>query len=101
MKKTLLFLVFSGILLLSGVDACLTLKLIEVGATELNPVMDYCLTLGMLPFIFVKTFLTIGGLILLFINRNYERHIINIKRLSTAVLILYVFVVGYELILIK
>lgn len=101
MKKQLLFLVFSGILLLSAVDARLTLKLIAAGATELNPVMDYCLTQGTIPFIVVKMLLTIGGLIILFINRNYARNFINIKKLSITVFVLYMVVVGYELILLS
>ena len=43
---------------LSMVDAVLTLTLLKHGAVEVNPVMRYCLDLGLGPFVIVKYGLT-------------------------------------------
>lgn len=58
-------------LILSIVDAFLTLKLVGEDIQELNPVMDFFLKQGPIQFIMVKWFLTAFGLITLLILKNY------------------------------
>ncbi len=58
-------------LVLSIVDAFLTLKLVGEDIHELNPVMDFFLKLGPFQFIMVKWFLTAFGLITLLVLKNY------------------------------
>jgi hypothetical protein len=61
--------VFS-ILLLSFLDAALTLYLIHRGAAELNPVMNFFLQMGPMPFFVVKYLLTCLPLLLILSTRN-------------------------------
>jgi len=65
-------LAFLCTLLLSVTDAFLTLKLVHAGATELNPVMDFYLRAGPLPFLMAKYLLTSSCLILLLIHKNFR-----------------------------
>ena len=61
------------ILLLSVLDALLTLYLIENGSKELNPVMSYFLQHGPYVFMGAKYFLTCLGVVLLLFFRNALR----------------------------
>ena len=63
-------LAFLCTLLLSVADAFLTLMLVHAGATELNPVMDFYLSAGPLPFLMAKYLLTSSCLFLLLIHKN-------------------------------
>jgi hypothetical protein len=65
-------LAFLCTLLLSVADAFLTLKLVHAGATELNPVMDFYLKAGPLPFLAAKYLLTATCLFLLLIHKNHR-----------------------------
>ena len=58
------------ILLLSVVDAVLTLLLIDHGAMEVNPIMAFYLNLGPQAFMFVKYALTSAGLVILVLFRD-------------------------------
>ncbi len=58
-------------LILSLVDAFLTLKLVGENIQELNPVMDFFLKLGPMQFIMTKWFMTSFGLITLLVLKNY------------------------------
>jgi hypothetical protein len=59
-----LFFRFIMVLLLSVVDALLTLWLIDNGAVEANPIMAYYLSLGPGVFLAVKYFITAAAVIL-------------------------------------
>ncbi len=48
----------------------LTLYLIRNGATEVNPIMEYYLKYGPLPFLAAKYLLTTASVILLLIHKN-------------------------------
>ena len=50
---------------LSMVDAVLTLILLEHGAVEVNPVMRYCIDLGLGPFVIAKYSLTARPLVVM------------------------------------
>lgn len=87
------------ILILSVTDAVFTLRLIGMGGKELNPVMDFFLGLGPVPFLLVKYLIT-GSCLLLFLihkNRLVYRGRVSIKAVLIAVLFLYVLLIFYEL----
>ena len=73
------------ILLLSVLDALLTLYLIDRGSTELNPVMSHFLKYGPFVFMGAKYFLTCMGVVILLLFRNalrkrsvsHARHLFN------------------------
>jgi hypothetical protein len=56
--------------MLSVIDAFLTLELIHRGATEVNPVMAYYLSHGPLVFFLVKYFLTAASILLVLMHKN-------------------------------
>jgi hypothetical protein len=91
-----------GILLLSLLDAALTLYLVEQGASEINPVMDYFLKKGPLIFTVTKYLLTcIAVLIFLALaNSVVPRSNFKAKKLFPYALIAFGGVVVWELVLI-
>lgn len=62
---------FAAILLLSSVDAYLTLRMVAEGGEEANPVMRLALSLGEGSFVVVKTTLTLVGLALLSLHKTW------------------------------
>jgi hypothetical protein len=90
------------IVMLSIIDAILTLHLVDRGATELNPVMDYYLDHGPLAFFWVKYMLTSTALILILTNKT--AHLFNtrfqVKILFIVFLIPFVLVIQWELYLV-
>jgi hypothetical protein len=97
-----LFLAITTILVLSILDAVLTLVVIQRGATELNPVMAYFLELGILSFIVAKYLLTSIGVFILLIFKNVFLSKIKIytHSLFTCVIFVFVVVIAWELFLI-
>ena len=97
-----LFAAIAAILMLSIFDALLTLILIDKGSTELNPVMDYFLQHGLLPFIIVKYFLTSTGVVILLIFKNVflTGAKIYTQSLFPAVIFAFAAVIVWELFLI-
>ena len=97
-----LFAAIAAILMLSIFDALLTLILINKGSTELNPVMDYFLQHGLLPFIVAKYILTSFGVFILLIFKNVfiTKAKIYTHSLFPAVIITFAAVIVWELILI-
>jgi len=87
------------ILILSVVDAFLTLELVDSGMTEMNSVMDYYLRLGPLPFVLVKYLLTAVSLVLLLTHKNYPifHGWISVKAIMILLAIMYCGLVTYEL----
>ena len=64
------FSIIVVIILLSVIDAVLTLYLIHNGATEINPIMEHFLKYGPLPFLAAKYSLTAASMVLLLIYKN-------------------------------
>ena len=97
-----LFAAITAILMLSILDALLTLILIDNGSTELNPVMAYFLEHGLLPFIVVKYCLTSSGVVILLIFKNVFLTKVKIytHSLFSAVIIVFSAVIAWELFLI-
>jgi Domain of unknown function (DUF5658) len=89
------------ILLLSVIDAFLTLFLVDCGASEINPVMAYFLKFGPFTFMSVKYFLTSYAVIVLLIFNNvYFRKLkIYTRSLFSCAIGMFVIVIGWELFL--
>ncbi len=89
------------ILFLNIIDALLTLFLIDLGATEINPVMAYFLNFGPLTFMSVKYFLTCFSIIVLLIFNNVFLRKIKIYTRSLFSYIIggFMIVIGWELFL--
>ena len=97
-----LFAAIVAILLLSVLDALLTLHLISVGSTELNPVMSYFLEYGPFVFMGVKYFLTCFGVVILLLFRNVlrKRSITHAQHLFSYIIGAFTTVIVWELYLI-
>ncbi|MDA8305697.1 MAG: DUF5658 family protein [Deltaproteobacteria bacterium] len=85
-------------LVLSIVDAFLTLKLVGCRIKELNPVMCFFLKLGPVAFIMAKWFFTAFGLLTLLIFKNYYlwKGKVRTAALLGIVPILYLAIISYE-----
>ena len=71
-----LFYAIVLVLMLSVVDALLTLLLVNEGAQELNPVMAYFLTFGPTNFLMVKYLITsVSVVIVVLLNHMVIRHV--------------------------
>jgi len=97
-----LFLAITAILILSIIDAVLTLVVIQRGATELNPVMAYFLDHGTSTFIVAKYVLTSIGVLILLIFKNVFLTKIKIytHSLFPCVILIFTAVIVWELFLI-
>ena len=97
-----LFLAITVILVLSILDAVLTLVVIQRGATELNPVMAYFLEHGTMIFIVAKYVLTSIGVLILLIFKNVFLTKIKIytHSLFPCVILVFIAVIAWELFLI-
>ena len=96
------FLAITAILVLSILDAVLTLVVIQRGAEELNPVMAYFLEHGTLTFIVAKYVLTSIGVLILLIFKNVFLTQLKIytHSLFPCVIIVFMTVIAWELFLI-
>jgi len=65
-----LFILILTVVLLSMTDAFLTLFLVNKGATEINPIMAYCLSFGPSIFILIKYVLTCISVLVLLVLSN-------------------------------
>ncbi len=97
-----LFAAIVAILLLSVLDALLTLHLIGKGSTELNPVMSYFLKFGPFVFMGAKYFLTCFGVLILLLFRNVllKRSITHTQHLFSYIIAAFTTVIVWELYLI-
>jgi hypothetical protein len=95
----LLYITLS-ILLLSGVDAVLTLNLLQLGSTELNPFMAMLIQYDIHLFVGAKLAMTGVGLILLVMHANFKLlRVLPIRHLLSFSLLTYLCLTGYELLL--
>jgi len=86
-------------LILSIIDAFLTLNLVGQDIHELNPVMYFFLKMGPIQFIMVKWFLTAFGLIALLVLKNYYLWQGRVRTVAVLVILpfLYLMLVSYEI----
>lgn len=96
-----LFAAIVFILLLSIIDALLTLFLIDCGASEINPIMAYFLNFSPYTFMGVKYFLTSYSLIVLLIFNNVFIRKLNIyvRSIFSYTIGVFVTVIGWQLFL--
>ncbi len=94
------FLIFM-IINLSTLDAFLTLTLIDMGIVrEGNPVMAYFLSLGMVPFVIIKYFITVICSLTILVLKNHSfRGLISGKRFIVLSLVIYLLIIMYEVLL--
>jgi hypothetical protein len=97
-----LFAAIVAILMLSVLDALLTLYLIDNGSTELNPVMSYFIEYGPFVFMGAKYFLTCTGVIILLLFRNVlrKRSITHTQHIFSYIIGAFSTVIVWELYLI-
>lgn len=95
-------LVFVIMLLLASIiDALLTIRIIEAGGAEVNPVMSRLLSFGLGPFLIGKYLLTAVGLPLLVVFKNFYLFgsRLRVGHLFPVLLALYAVLIGYQLVL--
>jgi hypothetical protein len=91
-----------AILLLSFIDATLTLTLLPLGAEELNPLMDVLIKTDVAAFAFVKMLLTGSALIILLAISQFPLlRFLKVQHALYAVLVFYSGLIGYELYLLR
>jgi hypothetical protein len=93
--------VILAIVVLSVLDAFLTLELIQRGATEANPIMAYYLSCGPVVFFSVKYFLTAAAILLVLIYKNARLFgtRFQVKMILPVVLIPLALTVNWEIFL--
>ncbi|HET6629617.1 MAG TPA: DUF5658 family protein, partial [Woeseiaceae bacterium] len=95
-----LFFLGTGIMLLSTVDAFLTLQLLSKGAIEINPIMDLMLDHSHIAFAVTKMLLTgLGILVLVFLARLRLFNFMRTGLLLTLFFSFYACLVCYQAIL--
>lgn len=85
----------------SLVDAIFTMQLLAVGGQEINPLMCQLLNCGELTFLSCKYLLTVVGLPLLLVFKNFYLFgtPIRVVYLIPAVVVLYALLISYQLLL--
>lgn len=95
-----LFFLGTGIMLLSAVDAFLTLKLLDQGAIEINPIMAAMLERGHMAFAVSKMLLTgLGIMVLVFLARLRLFNFLRTGLLLTLFFSFYACLVCYQVVL--
>jgi hypothetical protein len=99
----MLFAFLLMLLLASIVDGLLTLRLIEAGGEEVNPLMARLLNFGVFPFLLGKYLLTAVGLPLLVIFKNHYVFgtRIRVGYLIPGLVALYAILICYQLVLMQ
>lgn len=97
------FIVVLMLVIASIVDAVLTIQLLEAGGTEINPLMDRLIQHGVLPFFLVKYLLTVSGLPLLLIFKNFRLFGTRLRAgyLIPVAVTMYAVLIGYQLVLVR
>jgi hypothetical protein len=91
-----------GILLLSVLDAFMTLVLLEGGADEVNPIMGMFLYRNVAVFAAMKMGMTSVGIILMVILARYRfLRVLRVAWVLYGILAAYACLIGYELLLLN
>jgi Domain of unknown function (DUF5658) len=86
------------IILLSGLDAFLTLILLNHGAVELNALMDWLIKMDIRTFAAVKLAVTGLALVVLVLHFNFHIYrVLPVRYLIYALMPLYVFLIAHEI----
>ena len=94
-----LLVVIVLLIMLSLADAFFTLYLMEHGATEINPIMAYFLSLGLWQFIFSKYFLTCSGILCLLVLHNFyfKPLRLHVKSIFPAFIVIFLVIMGWQI----
>ena len=88
------------VLLLSCLDAVLTLTLLDKGAYEANYLMAQLMQVGIKPFVFTKIAVTAAGVLFLLMHAHFRLlRITSGKRLLQGLAGIYGLLIGWEVIL--
>ncbi len=89
---------FLTVLALCLLDALITIRLLQAGGEELNPVMHFLLQFGEAPFLVVKFGATVLALLVLIIHKEYylARRRFRIRHLMAGALVVYALLILYE-----
>lgn len=91
-----------GILLLSVVDAFLTLVLLQGGAAEVNPVMAMLIYRSVTMFAALKIAMTGASIVLMVLLARYRfMRLLRVEWVLYGVLVAYVGLIGYEVWMLK
>ena len=86
------------IILLSSLDAFLTLTLLNHGAVELNILMDWLIKMDIRTFAAVKLGITGLALIILVLHFNFQLYkVLPVRYLMYALMPLYAFLIAHEI----
>jgi hypothetical protein len=86
------------IILLSSLDAFLTLILLNHGAVELNVLMDWLIKMDIRTFAAVKLAITGLALIILVLHFNFQLYrVLPVRYLMYALMPLYAFLIAHEI----
>jgi hypothetical protein len=99
---TAILVVIVMLLIASLTDALLTIRLLDAGGDEANPVMAWLLNFGVQPFLLGKYLLTVFGLPLLLIYKNHYLFgtRVRVGYMIPFTLMLYGVLIVYQLVLI-
>jgi len=90
------------VLLLSCVDALLTLTLLDKGAFEANYLMAQLLEIGTRPFIFAKVAITTAGVLFLLMHAHFRiLRVTSGKRMLQVLAAVYGLLIGWEVVLLR
>ena len=94
-----LLVVIVLLLILSLADAFFTLYLIEHGATEINPIMAYFLSLGFWPFILSKYVITCSGILCLLVTHNlyFKPLRMHVKSIFPVFILIFLLIIGWQI----
>ena len=87
------------ILILSLIDGTMTIYLVGRGAREVNPVMEAALSVSNGFFLFMKYFLTAGGLFYLLLHgrRRVLKGLVSLEEIAGSLVLFYEGLVIYEI----
>lgn len=87
-----------AIVVLSSADSLFTLALLQRGASEVNPMMDYLITIDSTLFIFSKLLITATGVLFLAAHSRFRVfRILRGQHALYAILFIYAALINYEL----
>jgi hypothetical protein len=90
---------FMIILILCVIDAKITIRIVEAGGREINPIMDWALSLGATWFQIIKFTVTAICLFFLILHKNFIIFggLIDVRTIVTVILLIYSVLILYEL----
>lgn len=87
-----------GLLILSVLDAFFTLRILEKGGVELNPLMNAIIAFDMGWFLFIKITMTASALCVLLIFYHFSwLRVLRVSYIIYGIFVLYAILIQYEL----